>query len=63
MIWISFGDITQYVKEIGEKRGTLEFDIDGAVIKVDNFETRNLLGSTSPLSGTIKTSWTDDGRT
>lgn len=35
------------IKEIGEKRGTLEFDIDGAVIKVDNFETRNQLGSTS----------------
>lgn len=35
------------INEIGEKRGTLEFDIDGAVIKVDNFETRNQLGSTS----------------
>ncbi len=35
------------VEEIGEKRGELEFDIDGAVIKVDDFDERELLGSTS----------------
>ena len=32
---------------IGEKRGELEFDIDGAVIKVDDFTDRELLGSTA----------------
>lgn len=35
------------IDNIGEKRGELEFDIDGAVIKVDNFEKRRELGSTS----------------
>lgn len=40
-------DAVNKINEIGEKRGSLEFDIDGAVIKVDNFETRKLLGSTS----------------
>lgn len=35
------------VEEIGEKRGRLEFDIDGAVIKVDDFSQREVLGSTS----------------
>lgn len=32
---------------IGEKRGELEFDIDGAVIKVDDFSEREQLGSTA----------------
>ncbi len=35
------------VEAIGEKRGELEFDIDGAVIKVDDFSKREILGSTS----------------
>ena len=35
------------VLQIGEKRGELEFDIDGAVIKVDDFSQRELLGSTA----------------
>ena len=35
------------VEGIGEKRGELEFDIDGAVIKVDDFSKREILGSTS----------------
>lgn len=35
------------INRIGETRGTLPFDIDGAVIKVDDFETRELLGSTA----------------
>ena len=35
------------VLEIGENRGDLSFDIDGAVIKVNDFSKRNLLGSTS----------------
>ncbi len=35
------------VEQIGEQRGELEFDIDGAVIKVDDFSERELLGSTS----------------
>lgn len=35
------------VKEIGNKRGTLPFDIDGAVIKLDTLSLREILGSTA----------------
>lgn len=35
------------VLQIGEKRGELQFDIDGAVIKVDDFSEREQLGSTA----------------
>ncbi|MDO4380808.1 MAG: NAD-dependent DNA ligase LigA, partial [Clostridia bacterium] len=35
------------IDRIGSVRGELSFDIDGAVIKVDSFEKRRLLGSTS----------------
>ena len=35
------------INRIGEIRGTLPFDIDGAVIKVDSFAHREQLGSTS----------------
>lgn len=37
----------QEIARIGEIRGTLPFDIDGAVIKVDDFSQREALGSTS----------------
>ena len=43
----SIEDAFECVEGIGEKRGELEFDIDGAVIKVDDFSKRELLGSTS----------------
>ncbi|MCH5320401.1 MAG: NAD-dependent DNA ligase LigA [Eubacterium sp.] len=35
------------IDRIGESRGALEFDIDGAVIKVDEFSSREILGSTA----------------
>lgn len=35
------------IEEIGEERGQLYFDIDGAVIKVNNLSDRELLGNTS----------------
>ena len=35
------------INKIGERRGSLEFDIDGAVIKVDDFAMRAQLGSTA----------------
>lgn len=35
------------VKEIGENRGNLPFDIDGAVIKVNELSKRKVLGSTA----------------
>lgn len=44
------GTIEEAIEEIdriGEERGNLEFDIDGAVIKVDEFSNREILGSTA----------------
>ena len=35
------------IGEIGALRGTLEYDIDGAVVKVDDFAQRDVLGSTN----------------
>ena len=35
------------IERIGQMRGTLPFDIDGAVIKVNDFAQRDILGSTS----------------
>lgn len=35
------------IDRIGRIRGTLPYDIDGAVIKVDDFSQRDMLGSTS----------------
>lgn len=40
-------DVQQRIIQIGEERGTLPFDIDGAVVKVDAFSQRETLGSTS----------------
>lgn len=37
----------EQIDKIGEERGDLEFDIDGAVIKVDDFAMRAELGSTA----------------
>jgi len=39
--------VVDFVREIGEKRRGLPFDIDGAVVKVDDFTERETLGSTS----------------
>jgi len=40
-------DAVKQIDKIGEQRGDLEFDIDGAVIKVDDFAMREQLGSTA----------------
>ncbi|MEG2053521.1 MAG: NAD-dependent DNA ligase LigA, partial [Oscillospiraceae bacterium] len=40
-------DVIKKIKEIGEKRGEYGYDIDGAVVKVDNFTQRNSLGATN----------------
>lgn len=39
--------VVDFVREIGQMRRDLAFDIDGAVVKVDNFTDRETLGSTS----------------
>lgn len=43
----NINDALEEINSIGERRGNLEFDIDGAVIKVDEFDYRELLGSTA----------------
>ena len=40
-------EVIEKIEEIGNKRGELSFGIDGAVIKVDEFEKCEILGSTS----------------
>lgn len=40
-------DVIAEINRIGEARGSLPFDIDGAVIKVDNFSKRTEMGSTA----------------
>ena len=40
-------EVIDKIEEIGNKRGELPFQIDGAVIKVDDVEKREILGSTS----------------
>lgn len=40
-------EMIEHVRNIGKKRPDLPFDIDGAVVKVDNFTDRETLGSTS----------------
>lgn len=48
----AFTDIEKAIDKItaiGENRGGLSYDIDGAVIKVDDFKDRNVLGSTAKV--------------
>lgn len=40
-------DVQQEIERMGELRGELDFDIDGAVIKVNSFAQREALGSTA----------------
>jgi DNA ligase (NAD+) len=42
-------EIWQAVEEIGAIRGTLDYGIDGAVVKVDSLEARERLGTTSKV--------------
>lgn len=47
-----FTDIEKAIEKInaiGENRGGLSYDIDGAVIKVDDFKDRNVLGATAKV--------------
>ncbi len=43
----SIDEVISEIERIGESRGELSFDIDGAVVKVDNIAYREDLGSTS----------------
>jgi DNA ligase (NAD+) len=42
-----FGDVAAFVSKWQEHRHDLDYEIDGAVIKVDDLATRDILGSTS----------------
>jgi DNA ligase (NAD+) len=43
----TFAEVAGYWKEWTEKRDTLEYDVDGIVVKVDDREDRRALGSTA----------------
>lgn len=43
----NINEVMDVIKEIGETRGELPFDIDGVVIKVDELDKRNILGETA----------------
>ena len=43
----SMDEAIEKIKSIGDNRGALSFDIDGAVIKTDDFSMREELGSTA----------------
>ena len=48
----SFSDINKVIEKInaiGEQRGKLSYDIDGAVVKIDDFSDRVVLGSTAKV--------------
>lgn len=43
----SYEEIEREINKIGENRAKYPFDIDGVVIKVDDFSQRNIMGATS----------------
>ena len=43
----NFDEVWQAIEDIGKRRDSLEYDIDGAVVKVNDFAQRELLGATS----------------
>ena len=46
-VFANIEDAIREIETIGELRGTLEYDIDGAVIKVNDLAARRVLGSTN----------------
>lgn len=45
----SVGEVAERIREIGEMRRSLPFDIDGAVVKVNNFALRQDIGFTTKV--------------
>lgn len=48
-IYDNIDDAVKRIREIGEEKHSYSYDTDGAVIKVDNFSQRDILGSTSKV--------------
>lgn len=46
-VYDNMQDVISQINKIGEKRGTLSYQIDGAVVKIDSLSQRDILGSTS----------------
>ena len=46
-VYTNPADIQKEIEAMGDSRGELDFDIDGAVVKVNSFALRNILGSTA----------------
>ena len=46
-VYASPDDIRKEIERMGDHRGELDFDIDGAVVKVNSFTRREALGSTA----------------
>lgn len=42
-----FNEIEEAINKIGEQRGNLEYDIDGAVVKINSLALREIVGTTS----------------
>ena len=43
----NFSEVWAAIEKIGENRKNLDYDIDGAVVKINNFSHREILGETS----------------
>ena len=43
----NINEVIEVIKNIGETKGNLPFEIDGAVVKVDEIEKRDILGNTA----------------
>lgn len=46
-VYDNIDDVIEEIERIGNMRGSLDYAIDGAVVKVDDFALRSLLGSTA----------------
>ena len=46
-VYDNIEDVIAQIEKIGDNRGSYGYAIDGAVVKVDSFDTRALLGSTA----------------
>lgn len=46
-VFTASADVKKEIERMGDTRGNLDFDIDGAVVKVNDFQQRRMLGSTS----------------